>query len=174
MTFSLICVWTNGWVNNMDAGDFGTLSHSLWRHCNVWFDEWFSFYHAGKQIHVNQCPVVALCQGHGKVIQFIFPDLYIPFLKYIRFRTTALDARSKVIAVTAETAAVGANWQHKVTPEYGDLMNVIPDSKVHGANMGPTWVLSAPGVPHVGPMNLAVRDAIDSEKPYDTLTRQDD
>ena len=32
-----------------------------------------------------------------------------------------------------------------------------PDSKVHGANMGPTWVLSAPGRPHVGPMNLAIR-----------------
>ena len=30
------------------------------------------------------------------------------------------------------------------------------DSKVHGANMGPTWVLSAPGGPHIGPMNLAV------------------
>ena len=26
----------------------------------------------------------------------------------------------------------------------------IRDSKVHGANMGPTWVLSAPGGPHVG------------------------
>ena len=32
----------------------------------------------------------------------------------------------------------------------------VPDSKVHGANMGPTWVLSAPGVPHVGPMDLAI------------------
>ena len=31
-----------------------------------------------------------------------------------------------------------------------------PDSKVRGANMGPTWVLSAPDVPHVGPMNLAI------------------
>ena len=28
----------------------------------------------------------------------------------------------------------------------------IPDSKVHGANMGPTWVLPAPGGPHVGPL----------------------
>ena len=28
-----------------------------------------------------------------------------------------------------------------------------PDSKVHGANMGPTWVLSAPDGSHVGPMN---------------------
>ena len=32
-----------------------------------------------------------------------------------------------------------------------------PDSKAHGANMGPTWVLSAPGGPHVGPRNLAIR-----------------
>ena len=37
-------------------------------------------------------------------------------------------------------------------------MKEIPDSKVHGANMGPTWVMSAPGGPHVGPMNLAIRD----------------
>ena len=33
----------------------------------------------------------------------------------------------------------------------------IPDSKVHGANMGPTWVLPAPDGPHVGPINLAIR-----------------
>ena len=31
-----------------------------------------------------------------------------------------------------------------------------PDSKVHGANMGPTWVLPAPSGPHEGPLNLAV------------------
>ena len=32
-----------------------------------------------------------------------------------------------------------------------------PDSKVHGANMRPTWALSAPDGPHVGPMNLTIR-----------------
>ena len=32
-----------------------------------------------------------------------------------------------------------------------------PDSKVHGANMGPTWVLSAPEGPYVGPMHFAIR-----------------
>ena len=31
-----------------------------------------------------------------------------------------------------------------------------PDSKVHGANMGSTWVLSAPDGHHVGPLNHAV------------------
>ena len=34
--------------------------------------------------------------------------------------------------------------------------NDIPDNKAHGANMGPTWVLSSLGGPHVGPMNLAI------------------
>ena len=34
LMFSLICAWTNGWVNNRGAGD---LRHhcALWRHCNV-------------------------------------------------------------------------------------------------------------------------------------------
>ena len=36
-----------------------------------------------------------------------------------------------------------------------------PDSKVHGANMLPTWFLSAPDGPHVGPMNLAIRYCIE-------------
>ena len=37
----------------------------------------------------------------------------------------------------------------------------VPDSKVHEANMGPTWVLSAPGEPHVGPVNLTTRVSYD-------------
>ena len=37
------------------------------------------------------------------------------------------------------------------------LYQIVPDSTVHGANMGPTWVLSAPDGPHVGPMNLVIR-----------------
>ena len=38
-----------------------------------------------------------------------------------------------------------------------------PDSKVHVANMEPTWVLSAPGGPHVGPMNLAIRGSLQKD-----------
>ena len=30
-------------------------------------------------------------------------------------------------------------------------------TQIHVANMGPTWVLSDPGRPHVGPMNLVIR-----------------
>ena len=36
------------------------------------------------------------------------------------------------------------------------------DSKVHGANMGPIWVLSAPDGPHVDPINIAIRFVNDS------------
>ena len=35
-----------------------------------------------------------------------------------------------------------------------------PDSKAYVANMGPTWVLSAPGGRHVGPMNLAINQSL--------------
>ena len=35
-----------------------------------------------------------------------------------------------------------------------------PESKVHGSDMGPTWVLSITDGPHVGPMNLAIRVVI--------------
>ena len=37
------------------------------------------------------------------------------------------------------------------------LALTVPDSKVNGAKVLPTWVLSAPDGPHVGPMNLATR-----------------
>ena len=36
----------------------------------------------------------------------------------------------------------------------------IPDSKVHGASMGPAWGRQDPGGPHVGPMNFAIWDGI--------------
>ena len=41
--------------------------------------------------------------------------------------------------------------------KYSKLLNgSFPDSKVHGANMGPTGGRQDPGGPHVGHMNLAI------------------
>ena len=57
-------------------------------------------------------------------------------------------------------------WKHKgdyVTqhdPIPKAQINAIPDSKVHGANMGPIWGRQDPGGPHVGPMNFAVWDQL--------------
>ena len=35
-------------------------------------------------------------------------------------------------------------------------MEMYPDSKVHGVNMGPIWGRQDPGGPHGGPMNFAI------------------
>ena len=53
-------------------------------------------------------------------------------------------------------------------PRTHELLNMpeyLPGSKVHGINMGPTWVLSAPVGPHVGPMALAIRAGLLSYAP---------
>ena len=34
--------------------------------------------------------------------------------------------------------------------------HAVPDSRVHGTNVGPTWGRQDPGGPHVGPMNYAI------------------
>ena len=63
------------------------------------------------------------------------------------------------------SAATSHGLEHRATwwgdwqqPQNPSQWRHIPDSKVHVANMGPTWVLSAPDGPHVGPMNFAIRD----------------
>ena len=50
------------------------------------------------------------------------------------------------------------------------LWKDIPDNKVHGANVGPTWVLSAPDGPHLGPMNIAIRDVVSERQCSIALT----
>ena len=36
------------------------------------------------------------------------------------------------------------------------IVTHFPDSKIHGANMGPIWDRKDPGGPHVAPMNLVI------------------
>ena len=37
-----------------------------------------------------------------------------------------------------------------------EFIGISPDSKVHGASMGPIWGQQDPDGPHVGPMNFAL------------------
>ena len=48
-------------------------------------------------------------------------------------------------------------WKYKTraVSSFG-IFEQFPDSKVHGANMGPIWGRQDPGGPHVGPMNFAI------------------
>ena len=59
--------------------------------------------------------------------------------------------------------------RHCLLWDFGDVIS--PDSKVRGANMGPTWVLSAPGEPNVGPMNLAIRECFSLQVRVSTCWR---
>ena len=56
-----------------------------------------------------------------------------------------------------ETLVQAVAWCHQTTKHNLSQCWPCSASKVHGANMRPTWVLSAPDGPHVGPMNLAIR-----------------
>ena len=48
---------------------------------------------------------------------------------------------------------------------------MTPDSKVHGANIGPTWVLSAPDGPHIAPWEYhpAMTTAVATMSDFDNL-----
>ena len=45
-------------------------------------------------------------------------------------------------------------FQTQIRNSAGNSDSIIPDSKVHGANKGPTWVLSAPDGPMLAPWTL--------------------
>ena len=61
----------------------------------------------------------------------------------------------------SELAMPQSQWIHASKRAHNvAALSQLPDSKVHGANMGPIWVLSAPDGPHGGPMNLAIREHI--------------
>ena len=48
------------------------------------------------------------------------------------------------------------DYQHNIDDMRYLKMQISPDNKVHGANVGPTWDRQDPGGPHVGHMNFAI------------------
>ena len=62
------------------------------------------------------------------------------------------EATQKGISSAPATCSSGERWS-QILKVHCHLANT-PDSKVHGANMGPIWGRQDPGGPHVGPMNL--------------------
>ena len=47
-------------------------------------------------------------------------------------------------------------WTARYARSRSRAVSTLPDSKIHGANMGPIWVRQDPGGPHVGPTNFAI------------------
>ena len=63
--------------------------------------------------------------------------------------------------------------------DYNMNNNYVPESKVHGANMGPTWVLSTPDGPMLAPWTLLSSTAggypryvLFSDKSFDLQIKQ--
>ena len=48
--------------------------------------------------------------------------------------------------------------------------HITPDSKVHGANIGPIWGRQDPGGPHVGPINFVIWDSFDNRLKMELVT----
>ena len=57
----------------------------------------------------------------------------------------------------------GYNNAVRETVVYKNCHGSVTESKVHGANMGPTWVMSTPDGHRIGPMNLAIRVSLNLE-----------
>ena len=43
---------------------------------------------------------------------------------------------------------------------FSTTAQIFPVNKIHGDNIGPIWGRQYPGGPHVGPMNLAIRELV--------------
>ena len=69
-------------------------------------------------------------------------------------KTNELGATSIYLFGSHLMEFIRVDWTHSIKND------TIQDSKVHVAHMGPTWVLSAPGGPLVGPINLAIWDGM--------------
>ena len=66
------------------------------------------------------------------------------------------SARSSSLS-SARSCFMCSALSYRFCPALLDLDHGCPYSKVHGASMMSTWVLSAPDGPHVGPISLAIR-----------------
>ena len=72
---------------------------------------------------------MTLGQGHPKVTQYIFPDPYFLYTKFLRSSSNGFDVTSK-----SHCGGGGGgggrgrggetNWKHKVTPDWGDLIKL--------------------------------------------------
>ena len=87
--------------------------------------------------------------------------LLILCMNFSNSKNLKLNQNCKPITKDIVQTTKALHWNTWLDGYYANftmfLLDYYLDSKVHGANMGPTWVLSAPDGPHVGPMSFAIR-----------------
>ena len=105
--------------------------------------------------------------------------LYNPTLVAQQTTSTIMQSNPGVPANYIDCYAIQRWWPSKLywllynptLVAWSPMHSHYPGSKVHGANMGPTWVLSAPDGPHVCPMDLAIRVGLCKETVSESTKR---
>ena len=145
-----------GWWFEMQSG-------SLWRHCNV-----------SRQFHRTL---------HGENLSSGLRDVFWPMwgkpmwgkLMWGKWHWTTtylensielwMEQMQPAVSEICISQSLDPHWYQVCPigePIWGkwaidhEVVQLHPDSKVHGANMGPTWGRQDPDGPHVGHMNLAI------------------
>ena len=176
--FTLMCARINGWANNHEAGDLRryrahydviimTFQFSQ-HHCNTTIPS--SYYDASKAMtdllmHAIWIYVTWKCicncarflnqkdkyVAHKRImphrINRWHPVLWAPKHPYECFA----DADYYDPVRRLRSFDLVRQW---VSTSHDIIICNFPDSKVHGANMGPTWALSAPAGPMLAPWTL--------------------
>ena len=82
-----------------------------------------------------------------------WPFLLIYFILNVVFVKMIICKSSIFVLISINKMGIRRIEYRAILSQFTDMS---PDSKVNGASMGPTWGMSAPDGPHVGPMNIAV------------------
>ena len=99
--------------NQHDQVDIATKFYS------DWLSGSYLILQTSKFLFIN-VTAMTLGQGHQKVIQYIFPDLYFLCPRYLSFSSNGFDVRSKVFAAAATVtdAAAETNWKPQTGVTY--------------------------------------------------------
>ena len=85
--------------------------------------------------------------------------LFVSILCFTHRMKWHVRSPSAFLHIPPDSIDCVASDQTKVVPSKYCPVDT-PGSKVHGAIMGPIWALSVPDGPHVGTINLAIRDTL--------------
>ena len=112
---------------------------------------WANIVHRDLELHFQHSPSLY----SSKHLIHTCSLRFMPGLRVNQSIISISDCSRKAMVLRAVCGGA-LSWTHTKLPQKAGVVqgSNYPDSKVHGPIMGPTWILSAPDGPHVGPMDL--------------------
>ena len=110
-------------------------------------------------IYSSHCNSFEDCISEDLIYEYVIFKWVIgyDYLAYMDCMDPDVHCLEKVDKINHSLASIEFLLSSPTTGHQGDNA-WYPNSKVHGANMGPIWGQQDPGGPHVGPMNFAIRN----------------